>query len=583
MPKTYVTECPDNCSLGPKTQYGPMVSEGLANGRSYRQMIAEASKTGGVIYPGTIGRHKKHVHITGRSTDPDDPLESVKSQATNIEILETIIQKGFQNSRNWKPTISDTMKAMDMWFRLTQGNPFDDLLDTLASASIGEEIEESRPKPIRRRFRLRTSPPPRWWTWTTNRTSISSPRSLDDPRGEAILGRSARKTANLFAKAFLPKKPHAGQPTWLTNSVEAINTLVPGNRWGKSTIIAEKHIHKCIFKEGLNVKTRHEWKEAEYETISVAHSADQAAIVFKEAKKLLKDSPLGVVRQGDADRRPSRTSSSPTAASSTAAARTTTASTSTATPTGICPSTRLAGLPNLKILMTNVIVMRLAGGGDIDLIGTPKGYNDLYFYYERGQRGTPGLLQPARVASTTTRTSRATTSRCATGCSQSADPKIRKQVLEGEFVDFTGLAFTRDQRDNAFDPVPAALAAVHRGSPLRDRRGPWPDDRLDRHRRAGHHRPSRGRSVRFTRLNKVAWEEIYATIDRVTKEYRAKFARIDATGPQGDVIEEEMTKRGIKVDPFKTSTRASKLDIINGLQSALDEGRQVVGEVGNSG
>jgi hypothetical protein len=87
------------------------------------------------------------------------------------------------------------------------------------------------------------------------------------------------------------------------------------------------------------------------------------------------------------------------------------------------------------------------------------------------------------------------------------------------------------------------------------------------------------RVVSFTRLNKVAWEEIYATIDRVTKEYRCKFARIDATGPQGDVIEEEMVKRGIKVDPFKTSTRASKLDIINGLQSALDEGRQVVGEM----
>ena len=84
--------------------------------------------------------------------------------------------------------------------------------------------------------------------------------------------------------------------------------------------------------------------------------------------------------------------------------------------------------------------------------------------------------------------------------------------------------------------------------------------------------------VSYTRLNKVAWEEIYATIDRVTKEYRCKFARIDATGPGGDVIEEEMTKRGIKVDPFKTSTRASKLDLINGLQSALDEGRQLVGE-----
>jgi hypothetical protein len=85
--------------------------------------------------------------------------------------------------------------------------------------------------------------------------------------------------------------------------------------------------------------------------------------------------------------------------------------------------------------------------------------------------------------------------------------------------------------------------------------------------------------VSYTRLNKVAWEEIYATIDRVRKEYHIARARIDATGPQGDIIEEEMTKRKIPVEAFKTSTAAAKLTIINGLQSALDENRRVVGEI----
>lgn len=151
-------------------------------------------------------------------------------------------------------------------------------------------------------------------------------------------------------------------------------------------------------------------------------------------------------------------------------------------------------------------------------------------------------------------------------------------MLEGEFVDYSGLAFTRDERDNAFDPsMPFDLPYVegHKyvvgfdlgrqtdftvGIVLDVTSRPW-------------------RAVSYTRLNKVAWEEIYATIDRVTKEYHCGFARIDATGPQGDVIEEEMTKRGIRVDAFKTSTRASKLDIINGLQSTLDFGRQTVGEI----
>lgn len=378
----------------------------------------------------------------------------------------------------------------------------------------------------------------------------------------------------LFCNTFLPKKPHPGQVQWLRNSVQNINTLVPGNRWGKSTIIAEKHIWKCVFKVGVKAKTRAEWKAAEYETISIAMSADQAAIVFKEAKKLLKDSPLRVLVK---------------------------AMRSTPFPHIIfangsvmhCRSAHDDGkyidghayrylsideagwISMLKSLMTNVIVMRLAGGGEIDLIGTPKGYGDLYFYYERGQRGTKGYYSQ-RGSIYDNPHLPVEDIRMRDQLLMSADPKIRRQVLEGEFVDFTGLAFTRDQRDNAFDPSMSQNEAYiegHRywvafdlgrltdftvGIVLDVTKAPW-------------------RVVNYTRLNKVAWEEIYATIDRVTKEYHCRFARIDATGPGGDVIEEEMTKRGIRVDPFKTSTRASKMDIINGLQSAFDEGRQVTG------
>lgn len=85
-----------------------------------------------------------------------------------------------------------------------------------------------------------------------------------------------------FANTLLPKKPHAGQVTWLENSNQAINVLVPGNRWGKSTVIAMKHIWKCLFKKGLPKMAPADWMRATYETISVAHSADQAEIVFKE-------------------------------------------------------------------------------------------------------------------------------------------------------------------------------------------------------------------------------------------------------------------------------------------------------------
>lgn len=130
----YHLECPFNCSFREGTKWGEPVTKGLLAGDSYRKIVADIAAQGGKVYQGTMSRHKRHIVVQGSAPPEDAPVK-----ANNIEILETIIQKGFQNQKNWKPTISDTMKAMDMWFRLTQGNPFDDLLDTLAQAAIGEE------------------------------------------------------------------------------------------------------------------------------------------------------------------------------------------------------------------------------------------------------------------------------------------------------------------------------------------------------------------------------------------------------------------------------------------------------------
>lgn len=129
-------ECPDTCSLRPPSPVGALASPLFADGVTYRAVAAAIVDAG---YPkpsmGTLTRHKRHIAVHAQ-VQADEPA---LRKATNIEILEAIIQKGFANSKNWKPTINDTMKAMDQWFRLTQGNPFDELLDTLASASLGED------------------------------------------------------------------------------------------------------------------------------------------------------------------------------------------------------------------------------------------------------------------------------------------------------------------------------------------------------------------------------------------------------------------------------------------------------------
>jgi hypothetical protein len=381
----------------------------------------------------------------------------------------------------------------------------------------------------------------------------------------------ARRDPVYFAQIFLPKKPHPGQVTWLRGSIHPINVLVPGNRWGKSTVIAMKHVWHCLFRIGEtpDLIARGE----AYETISVAMSADQAEIVYREAKRLLQGPLKRMVAAF-------RTTPFPHIVFKNGAVM-------------HCRSAHDDGkyidghgyrylsideagwITNLRHLMTNVIIMRLTGGGHVDLIGTPKGFNDLYFYYERGQRKVPGyysqrgsiydnpFLPPDDI-------------KMRDQLLASADPKVRQQVLFGEFVDFTGLAFTRDQRDNAFDP-----ALSHFVAPVSGRKYvvAWDLGRttdftvgivLDITERPW-------RLVHFVRLNRVSWETIYDTIKATAELFGIRWSVIDATGPQGDVIEEELTKRGVQVDGYKSTTKALKVDLINGLQNALDEGRGVTG------
>jgi len=137
----YHLECPESCSLRPGTPYGKLVSDLLHEGKTYRFIVEAGAKKGARLNTGTLFRHKKHV-----ISDDLVPEEEIKP-ASNIDILEAIIAKGFANRKNWKPTIGDTMKAMDMWFRLTQGNPFDDLLDTLAQAGIQDEVPAAEGTP----------------------------------------------------------------------------------------------------------------------------------------------------------------------------------------------------------------------------------------------------------------------------------------------------------------------------------------------------------------------------------------------------------------------------------------------------
>lgn len=397
------------------------------------------------------------------------------------------------------------------------------------------------------------------------------------PRADALsefLGRC--RNADFFAKHMLGMDLHPGQSEWMRNSTNRINCLVPGNRFGKSTIIGVKHLKKAFTKEGWRpLRKDHHWGNFPYASISVSHSADQAEIVFGLARGMARHPAFApFVKRVYATPFPTIVLVN----GSTITCR-------SAHDNGkfidghrydYVSIDEAGWIPDLVGLVNGVILMRLAGGGELDFLGTPKGISSrgLYFYASRGRRGVAGYYTQRGSTFDNPYLPRDEIEERMKLLEQS-DPRIRDQVIYGAFVSTEGLAFTQDQLDNAFDDtIPAHVDYDENRRYMQawdlGRRTDWtvgvtfdvtsPPYRM----------------VDFVRLNKVPWETIYNLIDEKAREYRVRLPRIDATGPQGDVIEEELEKRGIFVDPYKVSTGAIKTDLINTLQTALDYGRKTL-------
>jgi hypothetical protein len=398
----------------------------------------------------------------------------------------------------------------------------------------------------------------------------------------------------VFADKMLSKQPHNecpakrgvecdragtehehGQVEWLHRADQPINILIPGNRFGKSVVSAMRHAHHCMFKKGLRPDGKHTWLNAPYETISVAYSADQAQIVFDEVKILARHPAIAPFIKRI------YTTPFPRVVFFNGAVL-------------HCRSAHDDGKyidghgyryvsideagyfgQDLKKLINGVILMRLAGGGMLDLIGTPKGFGDLYWYANRGLRGVEGYYTQRGSIFDNPHLSEEDI-KVRDRLLEQADPRLRQQVLYGAFVSDEGLAFTEDQLEQAFDkdlPAHQPCREGHQYVQAWDlgRRGDWtvgvtfdmsvePWEMVD-----------------YVRLNRTPWDVIYDLIIAKAKEYDVYSPVIDASGMGGDIVEEELLKRGLFVDGVRINTQAIKTNLINTLQTALDHGRQVVG------
>lgn len=409
----------------------------------------------------------------------------------------------------------------------------------------------------------------------------------EGPKALRKFFRRAKRDPVLFVDTLLPTKTrvrvdgewkrHVGQRKWLREAFAPINVLVPGNRFGKSTVTAMRHMWFAATKfqpRGVNLI---ETAEKPYQTISLAYSSEQAKIVFEMVRSIalsetfsplvadIKESPYPVVTLINGSKVNVRSAHDGGKYVDGFEYR--------------YISLDEAGyIDDLKSLVNGVLMMRLAGGGILDLLGTPKGISSqgLYWYASRalshapryyGMRGTIYDNPFLPEADIKMRDELLTAS----------DPNLRAQVIYGDFVDFSGLAFSHDARENMFRPG----LPVHQDY-LEDHKyvQAWDLGRKDDYTVGWTLDVTKEPwiAVDFQRLRKVPWESIYDLIIAKSKEYHVDYPRIDATGPGGDVVEEELYKRDRPVEPYRMQSAAKKLDLINTLQVCMDWERPQVGE-----
>lgn len=88
---------------------------------------------------------------------------------------------------------------------------------------------------------------------------------------------------DMFDDVVLASQSHEGQLDWLRHSTKKENVLHPGNGWGKTAVIARKHIY-YILKHFLDGDV--------YRTLNVAITTEQSQIVQDRIVKLVESSPL---------------------------------------------------------------------------------------------------------------------------------------------------------------------------------------------------------------------------------------------------------------------------------------------------
>lgn len=109
--------------------------------KGYKWIIAASEAKGRRLTLGGLSRHRRHLDyaIDDEEIVAQEGEVAVDSTADHLKVLQLIIKQGARKANTWRIGPAETLKAMDMYYKLTQGSVMQDLFGALAAAAAGDE------------------------------------------------------------------------------------------------------------------------------------------------------------------------------------------------------------------------------------------------------------------------------------------------------------------------------------------------------------------------------------------------------------------------------------------------------------
>jgi len=143
LPKKYAIDCPPLCTFHPDRIGADAAKELLRfreQGYGVTRFGAEAERLlKRAVPPSSIGRHLHHYReLAGALAEPTD-ADGNERRASDVEILDAVIQSAWRNRASWRPSLRDMLEAMAKKHSITGGSEATDLMRLFDDADLEDE------------------------------------------------------------------------------------------------------------------------------------------------------------------------------------------------------------------------------------------------------------------------------------------------------------------------------------------------------------------------------------------------------------------------------------------------------------